>query len=75
LQEVSAYTTHAKHGGDDMNMANKLGVDCPCGFSFMTPHGQDDAVAVVQLHVDRVHKKDFPNGLSRADALKEIKEV
>jgi hypothetical protein len=75
LQEVSVYTTHAKHGGGDMNMANKLSMECPCGFSFMTPHGQDDAVAVVQLHVDRVHKKDFPNGLSRADALKEIKEV
>jgi hypothetical protein len=56
-------------------MANKLGVDCPCGFSFVTPHGEDDAVAVVQLHVDRVHKKDFPNGLSRADALKQTKEV
>ena len=58
-----------------MNMANKLGAECPCGFSFKTPHGQDDAVAVVQLHVDRVHKKDYPNGLSRADALKELKEV
>lgn len=61
--------------GGDVNMANKLGVDCPYGFSFMTPHDEDDAVAVTQLHVERVHKKDFPNGLSRADALKEIKVV
>ena len=56
-------------------MASKLGAECPCGFSFKTPHGQDDAVAVVQAHVERIHKKDYPNGLSRADALKEIKEV
>ncbi len=56
-------------------MENKYGVDCPCGFSFVTPHGQDDAVAVVQLHVDRIHKQDFPNGLSREDALKELKEA
>jgi hypothetical protein len=56
-------------------MASKLCVECPCGFSFKTPHGQDDAVAVVQAHVERIHKKDYPNGLSRADALKEIKEV
>jgi hypothetical protein len=56
-------------------MAKKLGVTCPCGFSFVTPHGEDDAVAVVQLHVNRIHKKDYPKGLSRAEALKEIKEV
>ena len=56
-------------------MVKKLGVTCPCGFSFVTPHGEDDAVAVVQLHVDRLHKKDYPKGISRAEALKEIKEV
>jgi hypothetical protein len=59
----------------DVNMANKLGVDCPCGFSFVTPHGQEDAVAVVQLHVDRVHKADYPKGISRAEALTHLKEV
>lgn len=52
-----------------------LGANCPCGFSFSTPHGEDDAVAVVQLHVQRIHKKDYPNGISRAEALKEIKEM
>jgi hypothetical protein len=58
-----------------MNMAGKLGAECPCGFSFVTPHGQDDAVAVVQLHVDRVHKADYPQGISRADVIAELKEV
>jgi hypothetical protein len=40
-----------------------------------TPHGQDEAVAIVQSHVERIHKKDHPNADSRADALKELKEV
>ena len=56
-------------------MAKKLGATCPCGFTFSTPHGEDDAVAVVQQHVERTHKKDYPKGISRAEALKEITEV
>jgi hypothetical protein len=50
-------------------MANQYAADCPCGFTFVTPHGEDDAVAIIQLHVDRVHKKDYPQGISRAEAL------
>ena len=46
-----------------------------CGFSFSTPHGEDDAVAVAQYHVSRIHKKEYPNGVSRAEALKMIKNV
>ena len=45
------------------------------GFSFSTPHGEDDAVAVAQYHVSRVHTKEHPNGVSRAEALKMIKNV
>jgi hypothetical protein len=56
-------------------LQKKLGVNCPCGFSFVTPHGEDDAVAVTQLHVQRIHKKEFPRGVSREEALKQIKEV
>jgi hypothetical protein len=48
--------------------------DCPCGFNFTTPHGQDDAVAVMQYHIERIHKKDYPKGASREEALKHIKE-
>jgi len=58
-----------------LSMAKKLGITCPCGFSFVTPHGEDDAVAVTQLHIERIHKKDYPKGISRAEALKHIKEV
>jgi len=56
-------------------MAKKLSGECPCGFSFITPHGEDDAVAVLQLHIDRIHKKDYPRGVIRAEALKHTKEV
>jgi hypothetical protein len=38
-------------------MTEKFGADCPCGFTFTTPHGQADAVAVVQLHLQRIHGK------------------
>ena len=56
-------------------MANKLTGICPCGFSFITPHGEDDAVAVMQYHVNLIHKKDYPNGQPRAEAMEHIKEV
>ena len=75
MQEARVYTAHVTRKGSDMSMAGKLGVECPCGFSFVTPHGQDDAVAVVQQHVERIHKADFPQGISRAAAIAELKEV
>jgi hypothetical protein len=56
-------------------MAKKLMGECPCGFSFVTPHGEDDAVAVMQLHVNRIHRKDYPKGISRSDAMKHVKEA
>jgi hypothetical protein len=58
-----------------MFMAENLTGICPCGFSFITPHGEDDAVAVMQNHVELVHKKEYPNGQSRADALEHIKKA
>ena len=56
-------------------MANKLVGPCPCGFTFTTPHGEDDAVAIMQYHVKRIHEKDFPNGFTREQAREDIKEV
>ena len=56
-------------------MSTKWLVDCPCGFEFKTPHGEDDAVATVQYHVARIHAKDYPVGISRQEALKDIKKV
>jgi hypothetical protein len=47
--------------------------NCPCGFKFETPHGESDAIAVLKDHVGRVHPKDYPNGLTREEAMKNIK--
>lgn len=53
-----------------LRMARRLGTDCPCGFSFTTPHGEEDAVAVVQMHLRRVHGKV---NVSREEALAAVK--
>jgi hypothetical protein len=75
LQEVPVYTIDGLTVSSDMDMATKLSMECPCGFSFVTPHGEDDAVAVAQLHVERVHKADYPQEISRAEALTHLKSV
>ena len=49
--------------------------ECPCVFSFVTPHGEDDAVKVLQYHMQLIHKKDFPKGVTKAEVMKQIKEV
>jgi len=53
-----------------MFMAREFGADCPCGFTFTAPHRQEDAVAVVQLHLRRVHGK---GNATRNEALAAIK--
>jgi hypothetical protein len=39
-----------------LGMAEKLIMTYPCGFSFVAPHGEDDAVAVAQLHTERIQE-------------------
>jgi hypothetical protein len=56
-------------------LAKRLKGTCPCGFSFITPHGEDDAVNVIQYHVKLIHNKEYPNGLTRAQALDDIEEI
>ena len=58
-----------------MIMAKKITGVCRCGFSFVTPHGEEDAVAVMQYHVKLVHKKEYINGLTRAQTKADIIEV
>ncbi len=53
-------------------MAEKYGVECACGFTMTTPHGMDDAVAVVQLHLSRIHP-DMDS--SRQSAMGAIKKM
>lgn len=56
-------------------MAKNFVGECPCGFSFKTPHGEDDAIAVMQNHVSRIHPKDYPKGLTKKEALEHIKSA
>ena len=55
-------------------MGKSLTGSCPCGFSFKTPAGKEDAIATLQDHVARNHKDKYPKGLSRTEATEEIKE-
>jgi len=52
-------------------MPEKLGVDCPCGFTFTTPHGEEDAAAVVQFHAQRIHGKSIS---TREEALASVRK-
>jgi len=36
-------------------VAEEYGIDCACGFTMTTPHGKEDAIAVAQNHVRRIH--------------------
>ena len=56
-------------------MAKKITGVCRCGFSFVTPHGEDDARAVRQYHVKLVHKKEYLTRLTRAQTLEDIQEL
>jgi len=56
-------------------MAEKFSGICPCGFSFTTPAGEEDAVAMMQYHAELQHKNKYPNGATKAEALEYIKEV
>jgi hypothetical protein len=55
-------------------MTQLIGADCPCGFTFTTPHGEEDVIAITTLRVHRVHSKDFPKGVSRAEAIADLKK-
>jgi hypothetical protein len=53
-------------------MAEKLGVQCPCGFTMTTPHGMDDAIAMVQLHLERIHPEMNRSREAVAKAIKKM---
>ncbi len=48
-------------------------VVCPCGAEFKT-HTEDEIVEHVSMHVKSAHRKDYPQGISRPEALKMVKE-
>ena len=46
-----------------------------CGFNFETPAGENDAVSTLQHHYERMHKQEYPRGISREEALRHIREA
>jgi len=56
-------------------LAKMLMDECPCGFTFKTPHGEGDAAAVMQFHIQRVHKKEYPTGVTKLQAMEHIREA
>ncbi len=54
-------------------MNKKLTFNCPCGFYCETIR-QDDAVALIQLHVQRSHKDHMPFGITKTEALVLLRE-
>ncbi len=60
--------------GRERSMDAMQMVTCPCGAEFKT-HTVEEAVEHAILHVKSVHPNDFPQGLSRDEALKMVREV
>jgi len=57
------------------HLAKKLRCQCPCGYDFETFSSKKDAVAMVQLHIERFHKDFLPFGITPAEALTFLKEA
>lgn len=49
-------------------------VSCPCGAEFKT-HTEEEMLEIVNVHVRRSHPKDYPQGVSREDARKLMKDA
>ncbi|MBI4278528.1 MAG: DUF1059 domain-containing protein [Armatimonadetes bacterium] len=49
-------------------------VTCPCGFEAKT-HSADELVKLVQVHVQEVHKQDYPQGITREQVMSMVKDV
>lgn len=54
-------------------LRKKLKHQCPCGYAFETFRSENDAVAMVQLHVERYHKDFLPFGITNAESLTLLK--
>ncbi|MGD0204767.1 MAG: hypothetical protein ABSC20_12805 [Candidatus Bathyarchaeia archaeon] len=55
-------------------MRKKLKGQCPCGYGFETFGSKNDAIAMVQLHVESFHKDFLPFGITNDEALTLLNE-
>jgi len=51
-----------------------LNVQCPCGYRFKTFRSINEAIAIIKLHVESVHKDFLPFGITNDEALTLLKE-
>lgn len=50
-------------------MRKMLNVQCPCGYRFKTFGSNNDAIAIIKLHVESFHKDFLPFGITNDEAL------
>ena len=56
-------------------MKKKLYGKCPCGYVFGTFYDEEEAIAAVRLHFERLHTDFLPFGISDEEALSLLIEV
>ncbi len=60
------YVTNQKEG---MVLNKKLIWQCPCGFAIEAFRGINDAITLVQVHIETSHKDYLPFGVTRTEIL------
>jgi hypothetical protein len=54
-------------------LKKKIAGQCPCGYFFETLSSENEAVAIIQSHVESFHKNFFPFGITNDEALTLLK--
>jgi hypothetical protein len=54
-------------------LKKKITGQCPCGYCFETLRSENDAVTMVQVHVESFHKDFLPFGITSEEALTLLK--
>lgn len=52
-----------------MALSKKLIWQCPCGFALEAFRGINEAITLVQVHIETSHKDYLPFGVTRAEVL------
>ncbi len=56
-------------------MKEKLTWQCPCGFALEAFRGIEDAITLVQVHIETSHKDYLPFGITRTEVLALLKKA
>jgi hypothetical protein len=54
-------------------LKKKISCQCPCGYSFEGIYSKNQAILLVQLHVESAHKNLLPFGITKNEALTLLK--